>query len=238
MSGDGKMTNSELVIGLLEDDADQASLIEAWLLEAGYVTRLFRSAAEFRRRLGAGAVDLLLLDWNLPESSGIEVLHALRTSSHPSLPVIFLTARVREEDIVQGLNSGADDYVSKPAKKAELLARIAAVLRRRGTEAEKLDTLVLGVYIFDLLRRVASIEGREMELTNREFDLALYLFRRQGRIVSRNSLLEDVWNLSAEVSTRTVDTHISRLRKKLELDDQHGWRLAAVYQHGYRLEPI
>ncbi len=232
------MTTSELVIGLLEDDADQASLIEAWLLEAGYVTRLFRSAAEFRRRLGAGAVDLLLLDWNLPESSGIEVLHALRTSSHPNLPVIFLTARVREEDIVQGLNSGADDYVSKPAKKAELLARIAAVLRRRGAEAEKMDTLVLGVYLFDLLRRVASIEGREVELTNREFDLALYLFRRQGRIVSRNSLLEDVWNLSAEVSTRTVDTHISRLRKKLELDDRHGWRLAAIYQHGYRLEPI
>jgi two-component system response regulator RegX3 len=152
--------------------------------------------------------------------------------------VIFPTARVREEYIVQGLSSGADDYVSKPAKKAEFRARIAAVLRRHGAEAEKMDTPVLGVYIFDLLRRVASIAGRAVELTNREFDLALYLFRRQGRIVSRNSLLEDVWNLSADVSTRTVDTHISRLRKKLELDDQHGWRLASIYQHGYRLVPM
>ena len=91
-------------------------------------------------------------------------------------------------------------------------------------------------YHIDLMRRRVAIEGRDIELTQREFDLATYLFRRQGRIVSRDALLENVWNMSAQVSTRTVDTHVSRLRKKLELGGEHGWRLTAVYQHGYRLE--
>jgi len=232
------MSKSEIVIGFLEDDPDQAELIALWLQQAGYMHRWYRSGTEFRRRLGGEAVDLLLLDWMLPDASGLEVLEWIRTSANSDLPVIFLTARSREEDVVKGLESGGDDYVVKPPKQAELLARVAAEQRRRGVEAGEGNTEIsLAPFVLDLQRRKVSIAGREVELTQREFDLATYLFRRQGRIVSRDALLENVWNMSASVTTRTVDTHVSRLRKKLELAGEHGWRLTAVYQHGYRLEP-
>ncbi len=230
------MTTSDLVIGFLEDDPDQSGLILNWLEAAGYRTRLFQSAAEFRRRQGSEAIDLLLLDWNLPDSSGPDVIEWIRSSANAGLPVIFLTARASEADMVRGLNAGADDYVVKPAKQHELIARVAALLRRIGIEGVDSGQYDLAPYSVDTRRRRISYAGKDVELTPREFELATFLFRRHGRIVSRDSLLENVWNMNASVSTRTVDTHVSRLRKKLDLNGEYGWRLAAVYQHGYRLE--
>lgn len=232
------MSNADRVIGFLEDDPDQSDLILHWLQQAGYKTRLFQSAAEFRRRQGVEAVDLLLLDWMLPDSSGPEVIQWIRSSANADLPVIFLTARNSESDMVRGLNAGGDDYVVKPAKQHELIARVAAVLRRIGIENVERGQFDLPPYNVDIRRRRISWDGKDVELTPREFELATFLFRRHGRIVSRDSLLENVWNMNATVSTRTVDTHVSRLRKKLELNGEQGWRLAAVYQHGYRLEQI
>ncbi|HEY6546052.1 MAG TPA: response regulator transcription factor [Dokdonella sp.] len=232
------MSKLGLVVGLLEDDQDMAALVAQWLEEAGYAVRHFRNATEYRRRQGSEAVDLLLLDWMLPDGSGIEVLEAIRSSPNGSLPVVFLTARDSEDDIVRGLASGGDDYVVKPPKQRELIARVSAVLRRHGVDAEGSDTLDVVPYAVDAKRRRVTLAGQDVDLTQREFDLASYLFRRQGRIVSRDALLENVWNLSSAVSTRTVDTHVSRLRKKLELGGEHGWRLAAIYQHGYRLEQV
>jgi DNA-binding response OmpR family regulator len=232
------MNKLGLVVGLLEDDQDMAALVAQWLEEAGYTVRLFRNVNEYRRRQGSEAVDLLLLDWMLPDGSGIEVIESIRSSPNSGLPVIFLTARDTEDDIVRGLTSGGDDYVVKPPKRRELIARVNVVLRRRGADGEANETIDLAPYSLDSKRRKISVDGRETDLTQREFDLASFLFRRQGRIVSRDALLENVWNLSSAVSTRTVDTHVSRLRKKLELSGEHGWRLAAIYQHGYRLEQI
>lgn len=230
------MSTSDHVIGILEDDPDQAALVSHWLEEAGFATRLFRSAVEFHRRQGSAAIDLLLLDWMLPDSSGPEIAERVRNSANSMLPIIFLTARSAEADIVRGLEVGGDDYVVKPARRAELLARVSAVLRRHGGDDASRDSLDVVPYAIDFKRRRVAFAGNEVELTQREFDLATFLFRRHGRIVSRNALLENVWNLTASVSTRTVDTHVSRLRKKLELNGEHGWRLAAIYQHGYRLE--
>lgn len=232
------MDKLDLVVGLLEDDADQAAIVAQWLEEAGYTVRVFRTAAEFRRRQGAESIDLLLLDWMLPDTAGIDVLGWIRASGNSRLPVIFLTARDAEEDLVRALASGGDDYVVKPPKRGELLARVNALLRRHGVNGANESELDLGPYRIDMQRRRISINGREIELTQREFDLANFLFRRQGRIVGRDALLEHVWNLSAAVSTRTVDTHVSRLRKKLDLNGENGWRLAAIYQHGYRLEQV
>ncbi|MEO5627057.1 MAG: response regulator transcription factor [Dokdonella sp.] len=232
------MIKSGLLVGLLEDDPDMAALVGQWLEEAGYTVRLFRNANEYRRRQGSEAIDLLLLDWMLPDTSGIEVMEAIRSSANNRLPVIFLTARDAEDDLVRGFSSGADDYVVKPPKRRELLARVQALLRRHGSEGDGGETIELAPYSVDPERRRISIKGQEVELTQREFDLASFLFRRHGRIISRDALLENVWNLSAAVSTRTVDTHVSRLRKKLELNGEQGWRLAAIYQHGYRLERI
>ena len=223
-------------IGCVEDDPDQAALLRLWLEQAGYGCAVFRSASDFRRRLGNEAVDLVLLDRSLPDAKGLDVLAWIRQSSNPRLPVIFLTASGEESDIIEGLAAGADDYVVKPPKQGELLARVAAVLRRRGGDAEAGDVLELPPYRIDAQRRVISVNGVPVELTQREYELACYLFRRQGRIVSRDALLENVWNLASDVSTRTVDTHISRLRKKLGLSGENGWRLTAVYQHGYRVE--
>jgi DNA-binding response OmpR family regulator len=228
----------DLVIGLLEDDADQAALVGQWLEESGYKVRMFRTAAEFRRRQGTATIDLLLLDWMLPDTAGIDVLGWIRASANARLPVIFLTARNEEEDLVRALDDGGDDYVVKPAKRRELIARVDALLRRRTVNGEPGGEIDLPPYRLDPLRRRISVNGRDIELTQREFDLASFLFRRQGRIVARDALLENVWNLSAAVSTRTVDTHVSRLRKKLDLNGEHGWRLAAIYQHGYRLEQV
>lgn len=232
------MSKTGLVVGLLEDDPDMAALVGQWLEEAGYTVRLFRNATEYRRRQGSEAVDLLLLDWMLPDSSGIDVIEGIRASASNRLPVIFLTARDAEDDMVRGLASGGDDYVVKPPKQRELIARVGALLRRHGTESDAAELIELAPYSVDAKRRRISVDGHEVELTQREFDLANFLFRRHGRIISRDALLENVWNLSAAVSTRTVDTHVSRLRKKLDLNGEKGWRLAAIYQHGYRLEQV
>lgn len=231
------MSAARNVIGLVEDDLDQSMLISHWLEEAGYTVRAFQHAGEFRRKLGAVSVDLLILDWNLPDESGLTVLSALRESGNNHLPVLFLSARGDEQDIVTGLSHGADDYVIKPARQGELLARVEALLRRTGMHTDaRMDDEEFAPYAIDPGRRRVTLNGQEIVLTEREFDLALFLFRRRGRIVSRDSLLENVWNLPGDVATRTVDTHVSRLRKKLELGGEYGWRLSAVYQHGYRLE--
>ncbi len=234
------MATGTIVVGLLEDDQDQADLIRVWLEAAGYQVRWYADSKEFRRKLGAESIDLLLLDWNLgTQTTGLEVLEWMRQSAHQRLPVVFLTARTSEQDIVTGLQAGADDYVVKPAKQAELLARLASVLRRTGVNVQAAGWLgEVEPYHIDMERRSIRINDEEIELTDREFDLASYLFRRHGRIVSREALLENVWNLSGDVNTRTVDTHVSRLRKKLQLSGDNGWALSAVYQHGYRLEQV
>ncbi len=234
------MASETVVVGLLEDDQDQADLIRVWLEAAGYQVRWYSDSKDFRRKLGAESIDILLLDWNLGSATtGLEVLEWMRQSAHQRLPVVFLTARTAEADIVTGLQAGADDYVVKPAKQAELLARLATVLRRSGVNMQSTawgDEVA--PYQIDSDRRSIRINDEVVELTDREFDLASYLFRRHGRIVSREALLENVWNLSGDVNTRTVDTHVSRLRKKLQLTGDNGWALSAVYQHGYRLEQI
>ena len=223
------------LIGLLEDDEDQSQLLAQWLSDAGYLVRPYPSGAEFRRKQGAVSVDLLILDWNLPDESGLSILRSLREGGS-ALPVLFLTARTDEADIVAGLREGADDYVGKPASQAELLARVDALLRRTSVQKDAATEAGAEPYRIDLQRRRVELAGQEIPLTDREFDLALFLFRRRGRVVSREALLESIWNIRGDVATRTVDTHISRLRKKLGLAGEHGWRLNAVYQHGYRLE--
>lgn len=220
-------------IGLLEDDPDQSRILTHWLNAAGYQVKVYPDAESFRSGYLHGSADLLILDWNLPEESGLSVLRWLRASGSV-LPVLFLTARHDEADVVVALQEGADDYVGKPARHDELLARVKALLRRTAQNRSEEDDIA--PYRIDVMRRRIERDGQEITLTDREFDLALFLFRRHGRVISRETLLEHIWNISGEAPTRTVDTHVSRLRKKLELSGEHGWRLSAVYQHGYRLE--
>jgi len=173
----------------------------------------------------------------MPELSGGEVLAALRARPGLDLPVIVVTARSDEADVVAALRAGADDHVVKPPKGMELLARIEAVTRRarngRGAPIRA------GRYEIDPDRRAARIDGRPVDLTLREFDLAVHLFRNAGVLLSRGDLLESVWGAPAAGDSRTVDTHVSRVRRKLALSDgAHGWKLLAIYGFGYRLVAV
>lgn len=229
---------SAISIGILEDDNDQSGLLKLWMMDAGYEVEVSSSGPEFIRALQGRGYDLLLLDWNLPEMSGLEVLEWVRRNIRERLPVIFLTTRTEEEHIVAALEAGADDYVCKPAKRQELLARIAALARRSGLTGAESDTLEIGGFSLDRKRRVAMNGDETISLTRREFDLTWFLFDNLAKILSREYLLRHIWNMSAAVNTRTVDTHISRIRSKLNLRPENGWQLSSVYHYGDRLERL
>lgn len=223
-----------LQIGLVEDDATQARIITTMIENAGMDCLVYGTELDFRRRMGPESIDLLLLDWNLPGVSGLELLRELR-QTNGTLPVIFLTGNDQESDIVLGLQAGADDYIVKPARAAELVARVRSALRRAGP---LLGTSVIGdvdPFGFDLERRRLTLRGEVIELTDREFDLLVFLFQRRGKVVSRETLLSQVWRVGPNVATRSIDTYVSRLRKRLGLQGESEWRLEGIYQHGYRL---
>lgn len=226
-------------IAYLEDDVEQAKLVMLWLEDAGHHCQHFGSGRAFIRGVNKDSFDILLLDWLLPDMNGDEVLHWVREKLDWHIPVLFITQRDAEEDIVQALERGADDYMVKPVKLRELLARIAALGRRMGGPQEAAsEILEAPPYIFNQNTHVISRNGVNIETTHKEFDLALFLFRNQGRVLSRGHILESVWGQNPDLNTRTVDTHISRLRNKLGLNKHDGWKLSAIYQHGYRLERV
>jgi two-component system, OmpR family, response regulator RegX3 len=222
-------------IGVLEDDVTQATLLQAELEQAGHDIVLFATAHDFRRGLARAGLDLVVLDWMLPDESGVEVLDWLRASAYASMPVLMLTMRDQESDVLTAFQAGADDFLAKPASVPILVARIAAQLRRSGV----VDTgaiLRLPPYVIDQKRRSVSVGEDTIDLTEKEFDLACCLFRRANLMVGRDLILREVWQVHGGVETRSLDTYISRLRKRLGLDGSHGWRLRTIYQHGYRLE--
>jgi DNA-binding response OmpR family regulator len=228
----------QISIGILEDDRDVSDLLSLWLGEAGYDVTVFDRGPDFIRAAQARGFDLMLLDWMVPEMSGFEVLEWVRRNIHERVPVIFLTVRRGEERIVDALEAGADDYVIKPARHDELLARVQAVARRSGLTAPERDTLEIGEFVLDRKLGQVTKNGEQLSLTAKEFELAWFLFANLAKILSREYLLRNIWNISSAVHTRTVDTHISRIRGKLGLRPEHGWRLSSVYHYGYRLEQL
>jgi DNA-binding response OmpR family regulator len=223
-----------LQIGLVEDDPTQAKIIAAMIMNAGMDCLHYPTELDFRRRMGPESIDLLLLDWNLPGVSGLDLLRELR-QTNGNLPVIFVTGNDRESDIVTGLQAGADDYIVKPARAAELVARIQSALRRAASPAGTHVIEDVDPFGFDLERRRLTLHGEQVELTDREFDLLVFLFQRRGKVVSRETLLSQVWRVGPNVATRSIDTYVSRLRKRLGLQGDSEWRLEGIYQHGYRL---
>ena len=224
-------------IALLEDEPGQAHLITSWLEAAGHSCQSFERGRLMVRQLGRESFDLLILDRMVPDMSGEEVMGWVR--EHIPIPprVLFVTSRDSEDEIAMILRSGGDDYMVKPARRLELLARVEA-LGRRGTLSTATDIIDAAPYRIDPARRTVTLSGAEVTLTNTEFELARFLFRNVGRLLSRGHLLESVWGRSGSIDTRTVDTYLSRLRKKLHIGPEHGWRLNAIYQQGYRLERV
>ncbi len=203
-------------IVVVEDETDLQQVLEYNLRQAGHTVRLASRGSEGLALCRQGA-DLVLLDLMLPDLTGTEVAKRLRQDpSTRAIPILMLTARAEEVDRVVGFEVGADDYVTKPFSMRELLLRVQALLRRARGELEgTAEVQTFGVLKIDRAAHRVFVEGKEIDLTPLEFKLLVTLNERKNRVQSRETLLEDVWGVSAEITTRTVDTHVKRLREKL-----------------------
>lgn len=217
---------------LIDDDSKLASLLSAYLAPHDVVLSHAPDGAQGLRVLGAGGVDLVVLDIMMPGMDGLEVLRRLRQNS--AVPVVMLTARGDETDRVVGLELGADDYLSKPVYPRELLARIRAVLRRTTPQSTGRKLVIADLEI-DPGARTAQIGDRQLQLTALEFDLLLALAERAGRVVPRDALWDAAGRADTIVSDRTVDVHVSHLRAKLGDDAKDPARLKTVRGAGYVL---
>jgi DNA-binding response OmpR family regulator len=226
-------------IALLEDDTHLAALMTLWIEARGHDCEPFTTGDDIVAALGRRHYDLAILDWLVPGMDGEEVLKWIREHLSQPLPVIFVTQREAEEDVVRILTAGADDYITKPVSENVLLARVNALARRsilsQDTQAANEN---YGIYTIDNGDRSVLVRGEAVKLTQKEFELACYLFSNTGRILPRDLILHEVWGHKTDLQTRTVDTHISRLRSKLTLNEDNGWRISAIYHHGYRLERL
>jgi DNA-binding response OmpR family regulator len=202
-----------VTVMIVEDEPPIGALLRTYLERAGYRVLWMRSGEDALTELRRHPINLVVLDIGLPGIDGFEVCRRIGGE----VPVIMVTARDEEPDRVAGLEVGADDYVTKPFSPRELTARVKAVLRRtggRGLDAAG-DVLELGGLTLDRAAREVHLDGAEVELTQREFDLLEYLVRHRGQVVSRERLLESVWDFRSPGETRTVEVHVAQLRKKL-----------------------
>lgn len=225
-------------IAILDDDRSLAEFVSICVSSSGHECKIFTTGKDFMQNAPRQNFDLHIIDWELPDINGDKVLEWLRKNYGFTTPVLFLTAHNSEEDLVKILQLGADDYVTKPVKPLELIARINALLRRSEYNTVKINVIDMQGIHFDLNAQTVSLNNELCNLTPKEYKLASYMFQKIGQLISRKELLENIWNTSSSLNTRTVDTHMSRIRKKLKLDKEHGWELQVVYQNGYRLESL
>jgi two-component system response regulator ResD len=241
VDANGHRRGSLLVV---DDEPTITEVLSRYLERAGYETRVAADGPMALELAGDRRPDLVILDLMLPGLGGLEVMRRLRAldegSVRPCLPIILLTARGEESDRVVGLRLGADDYVVKPFSPNELVARVDAVLRRAGPDggaaAEEEPIELEGLRIEPETRR-AFVRGEETALTQREFDLLLFLARHPGRVFSRVQLMDAVWQYSFYSDTSTVTVHIRRLRAKIELDPAQPQHVQTVWGVGYRFQP-
>jgi two-component system, OmpR family, response regulator RegX3 len=224
-------------IAFLEDDKVFANELVTAIQSSDIVIDHFSSGRECLKALNAQQYDIALLDWEVPDMTGKEVLASLKLKGNYP-PVIFLTGRDSEEDVIEIIESGADDYIVKPPSMKVLLARINALYRRNNDQSNILDIVEYGNLTVDFAKRIFAIEGASIKLTEKESELALYFFGQIGALLSRAHLTKVVWGSSPDIDTRTIDVHVSHLRNKLKLLPQFGWRLVSVYHQGYRLERL
>ena len=229
---DGTDTHRISVL-LVEDEQSIAEPFANALNRSGFQTSVAASAAEARARLVESAPDLVLLDLSLPDGDGRDICRELRGDS--DVPIIMVTASGSVTDRVVGLELGADDYIVKPFAVGEVVARIRAVLRRGRSVAESNGDIELGELRIDVAARRVWVAGEELELTRKEFDLLARLARDAGRVVTRESLMSDVWDLNWFGSTKTLDVHIAWLRRKLGDDPARPSFIHTVRGVGFRL---
>lgn len=224
-------------IAALDDESSQLELIQLTMEGLGHECHVFGEGRLLLRELRLQSYDLLILDWTLPDLQGLEIVKWIRKDLNSRLPVLFVTNRHEEADMIEGLTAGADDFMAKPIRVGELSARVTALLRR-AYPARHEPELVFGPYHFFPQAHMLEVGGKPIELKHREYELALFLFQNIGRLLSREHLREAVWGVGSETPSRSLDTHVSRLRTKLDLRPSNGFLLSAIYGLGYRLEAI
>jgi two-component system alkaline phosphatase synthesis response regulator PhoP len=218
---------------VVEDDRDIADLVGRYLDKAGFGVELLASGSEALSAIAARPPDLLVLDLMLPHVDGLEICRAVRANaSTAAIPIIMLTAKAEESERIVGLELGADDYIAKPFSPNELVARVRALLRRSRREQSVTGQVAYGRIVVDSERHTVVVDGVQAALTAKEFLLLSYLLAHRGRVLSRDTLLTDVWGYTYTGGTRTVDVHVRRLREKLP---PLGDALVTIKQFGYKL---
>jgi DNA-binding response OmpR family regulator len=223
---------------IVEDDPIQAEAVFNALTPFSHTIKIVDDGECAVRYLRSETVDAVVLDWHLPRMSGIEVLNWIRARDDVEYGVLFLTSRMHEVDVVRALEAGADDYMLKPFRADELAARVNALLRRIARNVARDEVIKAGEYVLDPQERSVMLRGSRIDLTTKEFQLVASLFNNVGKILSRDLLAMTAWGRELGVESRSLDTHIYRIRQKLKLSPDNGLRLTSIYTLGYRLDVV
>ncbi|MCW4153704.1 response regulator transcription factor [Halomonas sp. 18H] len=230
----------EQLVDLLRMASENGS--QEWSLagsENGWQIDSYQNAREFIRGIKRNTYNLVLLDWMLPDMNGPQVLSWMHEYFQSPPPVIMVTGRDAEQDVVEALKAGAEDFVHKPFRTEELIARVLTTLRRRHVGGKsRLEPFQLGEIQVLPREETISVKDEPVKLTHQEYRLALLLLRNINQPLSRSYLYESVWGQEESPMSRTLDVHIYRLRRKLGFNSESGWKLASVYRYGYRLQRL
>lgn len=222
---------------IVEDELSIVTLIKYNVEQAGFETDVAFDGEEAIKKISNNQYDLIILDLMLPKIDGLDICKFVR-SENKSLPILMVTALNEEEDIINGLNSGADDYITKPFSPKELIARMNAVLRRSSVEEGKNGEAALTAGELEIYpdNFEAYFKGEPLQLTRKEYELLVYFVRNKGMVLSRDQLLSHVWDYEIAGDTRIVDVHVARLREKIEKDKRNPQYIKTIHGFGYKME--
>jgi DNA-binding response OmpR family regulator len=222
-------------VAIADDEQEILDQVTAVVQTAGHEVSAYRNGLDLQNALKRETFDVVMLDWSMPGRTGVEVLQWAGDNISSCPPFILLTSRQDKTDIVRGLEAGAIDYIVKPESDEVIRARVEAAGRRNATESQARH-VSFGPYTLDRMEKTIQVHGEEAKVTAKEFDLIDLFFQNLQRPLSRGYLFSRVWGGNAEMETRTIDVHISRLRSKLDLNPENGFVIRTVFGFGYRMD--
>jgi len=225
-------------IAMFGSERSQIFALRSTLLKAGHTAHRYKAAPEFLQAVNNMSFDALVIGDGPRDVPALEVLDRVRQDLKLTVPVILVTTHDNEEYIVKALRQGGDDCIVTPVGDREFLARVDAITRRWRSNPSPPRSIKIGALLVNIDSRRILLRGQPVVLTSKDFDLAVLMLRNVGRLVSRTHIMSAVWGWKSDVKSRTLDTHMSRVRVRLGLTEENGWRLAAVYRRGYRLERL
>lgn len=225
-------------VAIADDDLEIIDFLGKIVEGQGHVYAGYADGTALSNALLRDTFDLVILDWNMPGKNGMQILEWMESAVEDRPPVIMMTSRTAKQDISDALNAGADDYITKPEDKHVIAARINAMLRRNNGGSAMEAMAEYGDYLLDRIEQTVRHRDTEIALTAKEFELTDLMFRNRDRTLSRRYIMETVWRTNAHLATRTLDMHVSRVRSKLSLKPENGFRIFTVFGYGYRLETL